>query len=149
MSRRKTNILCVFPHWEKLKTYTETFKGDTKSMAQYRNLFIPHSTFTAWLEGSAHGIKHTLGYQICSMHTAGVRKMRGGMALKSVIKRLCLYFLLKLSFSLSQPVSQSVSIKKNYFSARYRGVHPSYASRMLKLLKHKASHIQQTCHCHA
>lgn len=81
-------IFCVYFLTEKNWKHTQkTFKGDTKSMAQYRNLFIPHSTFTAWLEGSAHGIKHTLGYQICSMHTAGVRKMRGGMALKSVMKK--------------------------------------------------------------
>lgn len=64
--------------------------------------------------------------------------MRGGMALKSVIKKkkTVLVFPPKTQLLLIS-TSESVSIKKNYFSARYRGVHPSYASRMLKLLKHK------------
>ncbi len=58
-----------------------------KSIAPFRNLCIQYSIHCARQAGWACGIKHTLGYQIYNLYTAGEGGKRDSMTLKKRGKR--------------------------------------------------------------
>lgn len=73
--KKKANLWGVFHPSEQPKTIHRRL--DTKSIAPFRSVFIQYSVHRARQAGSACGIKHAPGHQICSMYCIQQGQSRG------------------------------------------------------------------------